>query len=96
MSELRENFLLTKTNQPEIPGPLGIYSEFSKVLREQPHRHRVVLKLSEKALRELKAMLNEHHWRAEYDCPPENPLQAWHNSDAQIEATMLNQLEKKD
>lgn len=60
MPELREKFLLMKTNQPEMCGPLGTYSDFSKVLSEQRHTE-TGIELSEKGFRELKAMLTEHH-----------------------------------
>lgn len=77
-----------------MSGPLGIYTEFSKVLSEQPHTQRG-FELSEKGLRELKAMLTEHHWRAEPWLSSRKSAPAWNNSDAQIAVTMLNQLEKK-
>lgn len=84
-----------KTNQPEKSGPLGIHSEFSKVLREQLHTQRG-FELSEKGLMELKAMLSKHHYSTEHDCPPKKKsAPAWNNSDAQVTATVLNELEKK-
>lgn len=49
-----------KKYQPEMTGPLGIRSELSKVLSEQPHTQRC-FELSEKVLRELTAVLMEHH-----------------------------------
>lgn len=39
-----------------MSSPLGIYSKFSKMLREQPHVQRG-FELSEKGLRELKTVL---------------------------------------
>lgn len=56
MSEPRQNFLLVKTNQPEISGLLGTYSKFSKGLKEHVQGG---FELSEKGLRELNTVLTE-------------------------------------